>query len=332
MPHLEAFFSQEICSVSSLSQSLLLALGLAMSVSTMAQSSRQMTLLVPFPAGGATDQLARGLAQKLNDKKGYNLVVDNKPGAGAQVAVNSLKQAPADGHTLFIGDTGAFVLNRFLYSKLSYDVDKDMQPVSLVAKAPLFLMVPAASPFKTVAELMSAAAGKEMPYGSPGVGTLAHVGAEMMRANTPAQLMHVPYKGSAPALVDLVAGQVAFVLDPLASSGGFLKDGRFRALGVSARERFKLLPDVPTLIESGLKNVSFSVGFGIAVKAGTPAEVVDRLARDIAEVARDKELVDRFASLGMEITTTTPQGFSAYIASEVNAYAPVVKALKITLD
>ena len=297
-----------------------------------AQNTKPMTLLVPFPAGGATDQLARAVAQKLTEQKGYSIVVENKPGAGAQVAINALKLAPADGNTLFMGDIGAYSLNRHLYSKLSYNTERDMQPITLVGKAPLFLMVPANGPYKTTAELIAAGKTKDLSYGSPGVGTGAHVAGEMLRARTGMKLVHIPYRGSSPALVDLAAGQIAFVFDPLASSNPFLKDGRFRALAVATPTRSKLMPDLPTVGESGAEGVNFVAWFGIAAKAGTPADTVKRLNKDIAEVVSAPDMVKRFAELGIEMSPTTPEGFERLIKADADAYAPIIKDLNINLD
>ncbi len=309
-----------------------LAAGLLAATAAFAQGSKPVTLLVPFPAGGATDQLARAVAQKITEQKGYPVVVENKPGAGAQVAVNALKLAPADGNTLFIGDIGAFSLNRHLYQKLSYDTERDLQPLSLLGKAPLFMVVPVNSPFKTAADAISAAKAKDMSYGSPGVGTIAHVGAEMLRARTGMKITHIPYRGSAPGLVDLAAGQVSFMLDPLASSTPFLKDGRLRALAVSTSARTKIMPELPTLAESGAPGVNFAAWFGIATKAGTPADVVRKLSRDIQDAASAPDLVKRFAELGIEMAPNSPEQFAQFIKTEADAYGPIIKQLNINLD
>ena len=297
-----------------------------------AQSSKPITLIVPFPAGGATDQLARAVAEKLTEQKGYHIIVDNKPGAGAQVAVNNLKLAPADGNTLFIGDIGAFSLNRHLYSKLSYDTEKDLQPITLVGKAPLFMVVPANSPFKTAQELMAAAKKQDMSYGSPGVGTIAHVGPEIMRARMGLKITHIPYRGSSPALVDLASGQVPFLMDPLASSTPFLKDNRIRILAVATPTRTKLMPQVPTLAESGAEGIHFSAWFGISGKAGMPADLVRKYSKDIGDVISAPEMVKRFADLGIEMSPTSPEGFAQFIKAEADAYGPVIKSLNISLD
>ncbi|MDD2546353.1 MAG: tripartite tricarboxylate transporter substrate binding protein [Burkholderiaceae bacterium] len=317
---------------SRMSRRSLIAAGLLAASTLATAQTKPITLLVPFPAGGATDQLARAVAQKLTEQKGYSIVVENKPGAGAQVAINSLKLAPADGNTLFIGDIGAFSLNRHLYQKLSYDTERDLQPITLVGKAPLFLVVPSNSPYKTAADLVAAGKAKDLSYGSPGMGTIAHVGAEMLRAKTGMKITHIPYRGSAPALVDLAAGQIPFALDPLASSTPFLKDGRLRALAVSTATRTKLMPDLPTLAESGATGVSFAAWFGIAAKAGTPAELVRKYSKDIGEVASAPDMVKRFADLGIEMAPTTPEGFAQFIKAEADAYGPIIQSLKISLD
>lgn len=297
-----------------------------------AQPAKPITLLVPFPPGGATDQLARVVAQRLTEQKGYAVVVDNRPGAGAQVAVNALKAAPADGSTLFLGDIGAYSLNGHLYSKLTYNVERDMQAVTLVGKAPLFFVVPASSPYKTVAEFIAAAKKEDHAYGSPGVGTGSHVAGEMLRARTGVRLTHIPYKGSAPALVELASGHLSFVFDPLASSAPFLKDGKTRALAVAMPTRTKLMPDLPTMAESGAPGVNFAAWFGFAVKSGTSPDLIKKYSKDIGEVMNSPDVVKRFADLGIEISTTTPEGFAQLIKADAEAYGPIIKSLNLSLD
>lgn len=309
-----------------------LLLGLVISAAASAQAARPITLLVPFPPGGATDQLARVVAQKLTEQHGYVINVDNRPGAGAQVAVNILKQAPADGSMLFMGDIGAFSLNQHLYRKLNYDVARDMQPISLVGKAPLFVMVRKSSPFNSLQDLVNAGRAGDLAYGSPGVGTGAHVAAEMLRARTGIRTTHIPYRGAAPALIELVSGQIDFVFDPLASSGPLLKDGRIRPLAVATPQRSKLMPDVPTTAEGGAPGVNFVAWFGIAGKAGMPAEVVQRLNKHIGEAISSPEVVSRFADIGIEISPSTPEGFDQLIKADAQAYGPVIRALDINLD
>jgi tripartite-type tricarboxylate transporter receptor subunit TctC len=248
------------------------------------------------------------------------------------VAVNILKQAPADGSMLFMGDIGAFSLNQHLYRKLNYDVARDMQPISLVGKAPLFVMVRKSSPFNSLQDLMNAGRAGDLAYGSPGVGTGAHVAAEMLRARTGIRTTHIPYRGAAPALIELVSGQIDFVFDPLASSGPLLKDGRIRPLAVATPQRSKLMPDVPTTAEGGAPGVNFVAWFGIAGKAGMPAEVVQRLNKHIGEAISSPEVVSRFADIGIEISPSTPEGFDQLIKADAQAYGPVIKALDINLD
>jgi len=305
---------------------------IAFVTNSIAQSTKPLTLVVPFPPGGATDQLARVVAQKLTEKKGYLIVVENKPGAGSQVAINAIKQTPADGMTLFIGDIGAYSLNRHLYSQLSYDTEVDLQPVTLVGKAPLFLMIPANSPYKSLPDLISAGKIDNISYGSPGVGTGAHVAAEMLRTKTGMKLTHIPYRGAGPALVDLASGQIAFMFDPLASSMPFIKDGRLRALAVASPTRNKLMSELPTVSELGAEGVNFTAWFGIAVKAGTQPAIVRRLNQDISEVISASDVVKRFAEIGIEVSPTTVEAFEKLISNDAKTYGPVIKALNIKLD
>ena len=297
-----------------------------------AQGSKTVNLVVPYPPGGAVDQLARVLAQQMNDKQGYKVIVDNRPGAGAQVAMNTVKLSNSTDPVLFLADSGAFSLNRHLYSKLNYDVKTDLVPISLVAKAPVFLLVADKSPIKSVEDLVNTAKTTEQTYGSPGVGTGTHIVAEMLAKETGAKLSHVPYRGAGPALIDLVGGQIDFMFDVLIGSKGFLNEGRLRAIAAATPERTPLRPNVPTIAESGIKNVNFTIWWGIAAKAGTPKDVADRLQKDIVTAMSDKTVRKQFAEMGVEIETSSPEQFAALIEKDANTYGPVIKALDIKLD
>jgi tripartite-type tricarboxylate transporter receptor subunit TctC len=274
------------------------------------------------------------LANKLNERFGYASIVDNRPGAGSQVAVSALKQTAPDGATLFLGDIGAFSLNRFLYPKLSYDVDRDLTPIALLAKAPLFLVVPSSSSVQSVAELL--ALGWQRPrglsYASPGVGTGAHIAAEMLGHTTGVRLVHVPYRGAGPALIDVAGGQVDFILDPLVSSGPFLKDGRTRALAIAAPSRSTFLPKVPTLREAGVDGVTFTAWWGLAALAATAPAEVKRLNTDIAHAMASNDVAHTLGELGLELGTLSAEDFRLLIDADAGAYAAIIKDLAIKLD
>ncbi|HEY8355912.1 MAG TPA: tripartite tricarboxylate transporter substrate-binding protein, partial [Ramlibacter sp.] len=231
---------------------------------------RQITIIVPFPAGGVSDQLARGVGQKLAESLKVPVVVDNRPGGSAQIAANAVKQAPADGATILIGDIGAFALNPSLYAKLSYDIQKDFTPLARLVLAPSLLVVPANSPFNTMADFVNAARSRPVNIASQTTGSGGHLFAELMRSQAQLKLNHVPYRGSAPALNDLIGGQVEIFFDPVITSGPFVKDGKLKALAYGGEQRSPQFPQVPTLAEGGWGNTNLVAWFGMVVRAETP--------------------------------------------------------------
>jgi tripartite-type tricarboxylate transporter receptor subunit TctC len=236
------------------------------------------------------------------------------------------------GTVLFLADSGAYSLNRHMYQRLNYDVATDLIPMTLAAKAPVFLLVNKDSPFKTVQDLVAAGQKQELTYGSPGMGTGTHLLGEMLRKETGARLVHVPYKGAGPALIDAVSGQIDFIFDVLTGSRGFLEDGRLRAIAAATTERSPLRPDTPTLAESGIPNVAFTIWWGISAKAGTPADEVTRLTEQLTAVLNAPEVVQKFVDFGIEIQPSTPQAFAELIESDATAMGPMIQSLQITLD
>jgi len=289
---------------------------------------------VPYPPGGAADQLARVISQEMGTRFDQKVIVENRPGAGAQVAMNVVKNAnPSSlGTVLFLADSGAYSLNRHLYQRLNYDVATDLIPMTLAAKAPVFLLVNKDSPFKTVQDLVAAGQKQELTYGSPGMGTGTHLLGEMLRKETGARLVHVPYKGAGPALIDAVSGQIDFIFDVLTGSRGFLEDGRLRAIAAATTERSPLRPDVPTIAEAGIPNVAFTIWWGISAKAGTPDEDVARLTEQLTAVLKEDAVVKKFVDFGIQIEPSTPQEFADLIEHDAQAMGPTIKALEITLD
>lgn len=296
--------------------------------------NKNVTLVVPYPPGGAADQLARVISQEMGTRFDQKVIVENRPGAGAQVAMNVVKNAnPSSlGTVLFLADSGAYSLNRHLYQRLNYDVATDLIPMTLAAKAPVFLLVNKDSPFKTVQDLVAAGQKQELTYGSPGMGTGTHLLGEMLRKETGARLVHVPYKGAGPALIDAVSGQIDFIFDVLTGSRGFLEDGRLRAIAAATTERSPLRPDVPTIAEAGVPNVAFTIWWGISAKAGTPDEDVARLTEQLTAVLKEDAVVKKFVDFGIQIEPSTPQEFADLIEHDAQAMGPTIKALEITLD
>ncbi|MES1265001.1 MAG: tripartite tricarboxylate transporter substrate binding protein, partial [Variovorax sp.] len=241
--------------------------------------ARPLTIIVPFPPGGVTDTLARTLAERLSGQLGTPVIVDNRSGAAAQLAVSALKQSPSDGTALFLGDIGAFVLNPSLYPKLTYDPATDLLPLARIALAPTMLVVQASSPYKTADDLVAAARSEPngISVASQGNGTIGHLFAHMLQTHSKGKVLHVPYRGSTPALQDLMAGQVQALLDPVTTSGPFVKSGKLRALAVTLPERAPQFPDVPTFAEAGLRDISLVPWFGVAAKSGTSKEATAAL-------------------------------------------------------
>jgi tripartite-type tricarboxylate transporter receptor subunit TctC len=296
--------------------------------------SKPLTLLVPFPPGGSTDMVARVIADKLQAGLGRTVVVENRPGGGAQIAASVLMKANADGHTLMIGDTGALAVNTTLYPKLSFDPLKDFAPVTALVSTPLVLVVSPNNKAAKASDIVAQA--KKNPqgvsYASQGIGTIGHLLGEQLRARSGAPFHHVAYKGSSPALQDVMAGQVEMLFDPVSTAWPMISAGKVKALGVAAARRSPALPQVPTLAEAGVPGVEGSVWWGMVVKAGTPPAAVKRLNAEIHKALASPDVVKRFAELGLESTPTSPERFGEFMKAEVARWAPIVKASGATVD
>jgi len=284
-------------------------------------------LVVPFPAGGTTDILARAVAQRMSETLGQQVVVDNRPGAGGNIGSELVAKSAPDGYTLLMGTVGTHAINPSLYSKMPYDHVKDFTPVILVAGVPNVLVVNPDLPVKTVAELI--AYGKANPgklnFASSGSGTSIHLSGELFKTLTGVQMTHVPYKGSSPALTDLMGGQVQLMFDNLPSSLGFIKAGKLRALAVTSAARSTALPDVPTVAESGLPGFEASSWFGVLAPAGTPRDIVTRINAEVAKWLASPEAREKLASQGAIAAGGSPEDFVRHIGAETTKWAKVVK-------
>ena len=295
--------------------------------------ARQITILVPYNAGGITDQLAREVGAKLSDLLKQTVLIDNKPGGGGQIAANALKAAPADGYTVLIADFGPLALNASLFSKLSYDTAKDMRGVTRLINSPSLLVVPPNAPARTVDELFKAAkGGGAVTYASPGVGSGGHLFGAMLSRQLGAALTHVPYRGSGPGLVDVSSGQVAFMFDSIVSSGAMARSDKVRALAIGADRRSLLFPQVPTLKELGYEPLAAVSWFGAVVKAGTPDAVVDRLNAVLRAAITDPAVTKKFVDQGVEVVTSTPQEFTAFIKAETERWGKVIHDAGIVVE
>jgi tripartite-type tricarboxylate transporter receptor subunit TctC len=281
-----------------------------------------VTLVVPFPAGGPTDAMARVLALKLGERLGQQVVVENRGGAGGSIGAEFVARAPADGYTLLFGTTGIMAFNPSLYSKLRYDPLKDFAPISLMAITMNVLVVNPQMPARNLSELVKLAKAKpgEITYGSAGNGSTNHISGELLRTTADIQISHVPYKGSASALVDLLGGRITMMFDKL------------RPLVVTGPRRSPLLPEVPTAQEAGLKDFDVMPWFGVLAPAGTPAPVIERLNREVVAVMSTDEMKERMKVDGAEAHPTTPSEFGAMIRQDLAKWTPVVKASGITLN
>jgi len=289
--------------------------------------SKTITFIVPFPPGGVTDPVARMVGAKMAESVKQPVVVENKPGASGIIAAEFVKRAPADGHTLLMGFTGSHSVNPSLYSKLPYDPVKDFQPVTVLISTKHVLVVPAESPAKSVADLVALA--KKSPNGltfaSQGVGAGGHLLGEMLKARTGTNLSHVAYKGSAPALQDMLANRVDLFFDAVVTSLPHIKDGKLRALAVASPTRAAVLPDVPTMAEAGFPGIEMDQWFGMFVPAGTPAPVVARLHDELVKAVRSPEVSNKITSQGLDVVTTTPDQFAALMKDDAVRLGKVVK-------
>lgn len=311
---------------------LLLGTVVAVGAQAHAQNER-VTLVVPYPPGGAADQMARVISNEMHDKHGYTMIVDNRPGAGAQVAMSAVNSPnPAAGTMLLLADSAAYSLNRHLYPRLSYNVKTDLVPLTLAARAPVFLLVNKDSPIQNINDLVKLGQTKRLTYGSPGVGSGTHLVGEMLRKQTGANVEHVPYRGAAPALIDAVSGQIDFIFDVLIGSRPYVESGRLKLVAAAAKERSPLRPNVPTIAESGIPNVDITIWWGIAAKAGTDPALLRRLSAHLVSVLKDPAVVKKFVDFGIEILPTTPEEFARLIEDDAQAYGPIIKALNINLN
>lgn len=295
---------------------------------------RTVTLVVPFPAGGITDQISRVMSQKMADTLGKPVIVDNKPGGGGQIAAAAIKNAPADGHTVLIAATEMFAINQNLYRKFSYDPIKDFTPVSSLIASPLVLVVPANSPLTSVQDLVQQAKTRKggLSFASQGIGSIGHLLGELFRGKAGGEYNHVAYKGSAPALQDVMSGQVDMMFDPVITTAPLITGKKLKPLAIAAAKRSPQLPDVPTLDELGIKGVDAGVWFGAAAKVGTPAPAIAKLNDAFQKALGDADVLKRFADQGMQPFPSSPEAFGRFLQSEVARWTPLVKSSGATVD
>jgi tripartite-type tricarboxylate transporter receptor subunit TctC len=305
------------------------ALALALPLAAAAQSfpTRPITIIVPFPPGGSSDTIMRVMAKRAQESLGQPLVIENRPGAGGVVGAVSVKGAPPDGYTLYMGHTGTHVVNVSLMSKLEYDPQKDFRPITTLFSFPSLLVVPAALPAKSVQELVALGRTKSggLSFSSQGIGTTGHLIGEAFRKETGTNLVHVPMKGAAAAVAEVVSGRVDMLFSSYISAGPFIKDGKLRILGIAAAQRAKALPEVPTLAELGVKGVDIDQWFGLFAPAATPDPVIRRLNEAFLASVRSPEVTKLLADQAAEALGSTPEAFAKQMADEIPRIARVVK-------
>jgi len=290
-------------------------------------------VIVNFPPGGAADQLARIVAQPLQDALGQPFVIENKAGAGGNLGGDAAAKSPPDGYTLLMSSGGMVSINPHLYPKMPFNPAKDLVPVAAVARVPFYLVVPASSPvkdFKGLVSDMKANPGKRT-FGSPGNGSSPHLAAEMLKSHAGLFALHVPYRGAAPALTDLLAGQLDFLFDP-GIAIPHVKAGKLRMLAVASLQRSPLFPDVPTLDELGLKRFDADAVFGLYAPAGTPAAIVRRLNSEINRALATPAVKDRIVALGNMPSPMTPENFGAKSDEDFKRYGAIIRERRITAD
>lgn len=295
--------------------------------------SKPITLVVPFPPGGPTDMVARVLAQQVGQQLGQTVIVDNRPGANGNIGNALVAKAAADGYTVLY-NTSSIALSPSLYKKLSYDVAKDLRPVALTAVVPLGLVVNPKVPANTVQEFVKYAQDNKgkLSYGSAGNGNVTHLAAFQVVQHFGIDASHVPYKGSAPADVDLVAGQIEFMTDTINSVAPFIKDGKLKLLAVSTAQRIPNFPNAPTLAESGMTGFEAGAWQGVMVPAKTPDAVVQRLNAELLKALKDPGVLEKLRVQGTEPLGSTSQAYGDYIQSEIKRWAGVVKSTGVSLD
>jgi tripartite-type tricarboxylate transporter receptor subunit TctC len=309
----------------------LVVLALGVAASALAQEaypSKPVRLIAPFPPGGTTDVMCRLIAQKLAGAFGRQVVVDNRPGAAGSIGHEVAAKSPGDGYTLVLTTKGALVVNPYLYRKLAYDPLHDFALVSVVISAGPVLVAHPSVPVRTVQDLIALAKRRpgQLNYGSGGIGTTAHIVGEFLQTLAGVKFVHVPYKGGAQALVDLVGGQTDFQFGDMVPSVPLVRSGKLRALAVTTARRSNALPDVPTMAEAGVKEEFPTQWWGIAAPRGTPRPIVDRINAELAKIVKAPDVLERFESLGVFPEHTSPERMLEIVKAEGPIMAKLLKA------
>jgi tripartite-type tricarboxylate transporter receptor subunit TctC len=296
--------------------------------------SKTVRMIVPFPPGGTTDILGRLAAQKLSDTLGHQVIVDNRPGAGGNIGAELAAKSPADGYTLLAAPGSTLTIHPSLYAKLPFDPLRDFAPITMLAAVPNLLVVHPSLPVKSVKDLIALAKAKpgELNYASTGAGQSTHLSMELFKNMAGVKITHVPYKGSAPAISDLMGGHVLLMFDNMPSALPQAKAGKLRGVAVSTSKRSPVMPSVPTVSESGLPGFEVSVWFSVLAPANTPREIIDRLNAVLVKALHTPDMRERLASQGAEAIGNTPEAFAAQMKADIAKWAKVVRDSNIKLD
>ena len=296
--------------------------------------TRPVTLIVPFPPGGSTTVMARNVADKMSPALGQQIVVDNRGGAGGTLGTRFVAKAAPDGYTILLSYTATMAIAPAMNANAGYDPPRDFAPIGMIGFAPSVLVVHPSLPVHSMAELISHAKAASAPlqYGSPGVGTVNHLAAEYLATETGMKLQHVPYKGNGPALTDLLGGHIKIMFVPIPVALGNIRAGTLRALAITSAKRISLLPDVPTVAESGVPGFEVALRYGLAAPAGTPPAIIARLNKELNAALAAEDVKTRLATEGAEALPGTPEAYAADIASEEKKYGGLVRRLGLKVE
>jgi tripartite-type tricarboxylate transporter receptor subunit TctC len=312
----------------------LLAAGFASLLGAQPYPNKPVKLVAPSTPGDAPDVIARLVADKLSTALGQQVVVENRPGAGGVVGSEYVAKSAPDGYTLIMGNAGSHGINAAVYAKLPYDIQRDFAPVSQVAVAPNVMVINPAVPASSVGEFIAYAKANpgKLSYASGGNGSSAHMSMELFKSMSGVDLQHVPYKGSSPALTDVVSGQVVAFIGNMPPTVPLIKAGKLRALAVTTTSRSALMPELPTIAEAGLPGFETVAWFGVLAPAGTPPEIVNRLSAEIAKIAKSPEMRERLVAMGAEPVGGTPEAFKAVIDRDIAKWKPLAQKVGIKID
>lgn len=293
--------------------------------------ARPVRIIVPYPPGGVGDTFTRALAQQLGERIGQPVLIDNKPGASQIIGAEAAAKSPPDGYTLFLGSVTSLAINLRSMKRLPYDPQKDFTPVALCFGTPLYLVVNPSVPARSVNELIALARTRpgQLTFASIGQGGSLHLAGELFKSMAGVDMTHVAYKGSAPALADVISGQVSLIFDPGVSSLPHVKAGKLRALAITSSRRSDSTPDIPTIAESGVPGYEASIWFGLVAPAGTPSAIVNRLSNEVTQIVRSPAMRERFAPFALDLLGGTPDEFAAMIRNEIPKWGKVLQDAKV---